>query len=115
VSDKVTLVKGLFEETLYEKLADKKFSLVLVDCDLYDATKISMEFVYPRLVEGGIIMFDDYDRVSSDDPQWGETKAVIEFCSSKNLKVNIFPEPHIIKKNDGVVIWARSIFLLTTW
>lgn len=100
VSDKITIIEGLFEETLYEKLADKKFSLVLVDCDLYDATKFSMEFVYPRLVQGGIIMFDDYDRVNRDEPTCGETTAVDEFCSAKNLKVNIFPEPHIVKHFD---------------
>ena len=52
VVDNVVLVKGLFENTLYEKLSDKKFSLVLVDCDLYDATKLSLEFVYPRMEKG---------------------------------------------------------------
>jgi len=100
VSEKISLVEGLFEETLYEKLSDKKFSLVLVDCDLYDATKYCMEFVYPRLTKGGVIMFDDYDRVNRDDPVGGETKAVDEFCESNNLTVNLFPEPHIIKPHD---------------
>jgi len=97
VSDKITLVEGLFEKTLYEKLTDKKFSLVLVDCDLYDATKFAMKFVYPRLVKGGTVVFDEYDVVDVDQPACGETTAVNEFCSSENLTVNLFPVPHIIK------------------
>jgi len=95
VSDTITIVKGLFEDTLYQKLSDKKFSLVLVDCDLYDATKLSMEFIFPRMVKGGIIMFDDYDRVNKQEATCGETTAVDEFCSTHNLKVEEFPEPHL--------------------
>ena len=97
VDEHIVLVEGLFEDTLYKQLSDKKFSLVLVDCDLYDATKFSLKFVYPRLVDGGIIMFDDYDRVNRDVPVGGETKAVNEFCEANNIKVNIFPEPYIVK------------------
>lgn len=95
VADKITLVKGLFEDTLHQKLSDKKFSLVLVDCDLYDATKLSLEFVYPRMAKGGIIMFDDYDRVNRDQATCGETTAADEFCKEKNLNIEMFPEPHI--------------------
>lgn len=97
VNDKIFLVDGLFEDTLYQKLHEKKFSLVLVDCDIYDATKLGMEFVYPRLVKGGIIMFDDYDRVTKNEPVSGETVAVNEFCSAKKIKIELFPEPYIRK------------------
>ena len=97
VDDKITIIKGLFEETLYKSLSEKKFSVVLIDCDVYDAAKFSLEFVYPRLVEGGIIMFDDYDRVDRKNPIWGETKAVDEYCSEHNIKVNIQPIPHCRK------------------
>jgi len=99
VEEKIELIEGLFENTLYQKLTNKKFSLVLVDCDIYDATKISMEFVYPRMVKNGIIMFDDYDRVSKNEPVSGETVAVNEFCKNKNIPIELFPEPHIKKTN----------------
>jgi hypothetical protein len=97
VSDNIILIKGLFEETLFQTLSDKKFSLVLIDCDVYDATKIALEFVYPRLIKNGIIMFDDYEKANKNNPLWGETRAVDEFFSKKNIQVNTFPEPHIIK------------------
>jgi len=97
VDDKITIIEGLFEETLLKSLSEQKFSMVLLDCDLYDAAKFSLEFAYPRLVEGGLIMFDDYDRTGRNNPEWGETKAVDEFCSSHNIKVNLHPVPHFRK------------------
>jgi len=87
VDDKITIIEGFFEETLPKFLSGKKFSMILVDCDLYDSTKFSLEFVYPRLVKGGMIMFDDYDRVDKNNPGWGETKAVDEFCSSRKIHI----------------------------
>jgi len=98
VDDKIILVKGLFENTLYSELAEKQFSLVFIDCDLYDATKYSLEFVWPRLSKKGFIIFDDYDVVALDMKRaWGESKAVDEFCARKKIKLHVDPEPMLIK------------------
>lgn len=97
VDDKIDLIKGLFEETLDKKLSKQKFSFVLLDCDIYDSAKYCLEFVYPRLEKGGIIMFDDYDRFDKDNPSWGETTAVNEFCATRKIEVNLHPVPHIKK------------------
>lgn len=98
VSNKIEIVKGLFEETLYQKLADKKFSFILVDCDLYDATKYSLKYAYPRLSTNGIVMFDDYYRFDNDnEPPSGETKAVDEFCAENEIDLSLNPVPHITK------------------
>jgi len=56
----VKFYKGLFKDTLHEA-KDKRFCFVHVDCDLYQGAKDCCEFFYPRLVEGGIMMFHDYD------------------------------------------------------
>jgi len=97
VDDKITLVKGLFSETLYQQLNEKKFSFVLVDCDIYKSTKESLQFTFPRLKKGGVIMFDDYDIADRENPLWGETKAVDEFCYENKIKINMFPVLHIKK------------------
>jgi len=97
VSDKIILIKGMFEDTLYQKLSDKKFSLVFVDCNLYDSTKFGLEFAYPRLVKGGIIGFDEYEDESAGVPYFGETVAANEFCKKNNIKIILRPIPHIIK------------------
>ena len=95
VDDKIQLLEGLFEDTLNEKLANNNFSIVLIDCDLYDATKYCLEFVYPRLNKNGLIILDDYQNL--ENPEWGETKAADEFCSSYGTKVILSPMSHIVK------------------
>lgn len=97
VSDKITLIKGKFEDTLYRDLTEKKFSLVFVDCNLYDSTKFGLEFTYPRLVKEGIIGFDEYEEASKGVPYFGETVAANEFCKTNNVEIILRPIPHIIK------------------
>jgi len=41
-------------------LADRRFSLVHVDVDLYEPTRDSLAFFGPRMHEGGLIVIDDY-------------------------------------------------------
>ena len=99
VDDKIVLVKGPFEDTLYSELAEKQFSYVFVDCDLYDATKYSLDFVWLRLSKNGFIIFDEYEGRPLDmkRSKWGETKAVNEFCDEKKIKIHLYPEPMLIK------------------
>lgn len=55
----ITLIKGYFPESA-DSIADQKFSFVHIDFDFYQGMKSGIEFFYPRLVEGGIIVLDDY-------------------------------------------------------
>ncbi len=52
VDDKIVLLKGMFEETLFQKLNNNSFSFVFVDCNLYDSTRFGLEFMYPRISNG---------------------------------------------------------------
>jgi len=94
--NKVTLLKGMFEETLYQKLGDKKFSVVFMDCNLYQSTKFALEFSYPRVSQGGVIAFDEYEE-GKDKPYFGETIATNEFCDKYGTTVTLTPIPHIKK------------------
>lgn len=98
VEDKITLVKGMFEETLYQQIKDQKFSFVFVDCNLYDSTKYGLEFAYPRMSKDAIVAFDEYEHESKGIPYFGETKAANEFCKKNNIEIKLTPIPHIIKK-----------------
>ncbi len=84
LDDKIFLVKGMFEETLYQKLFERKYSLVFIDCDLYNSTKISLDYSLPRLVKHGIIAFDEYESEEKETPAYGETMAANEFCKKIN-------------------------------
>ena len=71
----IIIHKGYFPETTSACL-NEKFALVNIDVDLYNPTKAGLEFFYPRLSEGGVILIHDYN----DD--WPElVRAVDTFCS----------------------------------
>ena len=60
------------------------FALVSIDVDLCNPTKAGLEFFYPRLTPGGVILVHDYN----DD--WPELmKAVNDFCLS--IPENLIP------------------------
>lgn len=51
---------GLFPETA-RGLEEARFSFVHVDADLYESTRDAIAFFWPRMVAGGIMVFDDVD------------------------------------------------------
>lgn len=61
----------------FEGLENIQFSFIHIDLDLYESIKDALEFMYPRLVTGGAIIFDDYGYASCP----GARKAVDEFVS----------------------------------
>jgi hypothetical protein len=50
---------GLFPRSA-ESVADRRFSFVHLDLDLADGTASALDFFYPRLLPGGVIIGDDY-------------------------------------------------------
>ncbi len=52
--------KGWVPSEFY-KVENKSFRFVHIDVDLYKPTLESLNFFYPRLVEGGVIVCDDYN------------------------------------------------------
>jgi hypothetical protein len=77
----VFVYKGLFPGTS-EPIKDKRFSVVHLDVDLYQGTKDSLEFFYPRMNKGAVLISHDY--VGHE----GVHKAFDEFLADK-------PEPVI--------------------
>ena len=78
------LIEGDIKSTIPKFLKNNpslKISLLHIDVDVYEPTKIILENLYDRIVKGGILMLDDYGTIA------GETKAVDEFF--KELKPNI--------------------------
>lgn len=71
--------KGVFPDTASMVSPDVSFAMVHLDCDLYVPTKAALEFFYPRMSPGGIMILHDY---------WSECwagipRAVDEFLSDK--------------------------------
>jgi O-methyltransferase len=57
--DFVKLYKGWIPERFGE-ISGRKFSFVHIDVDLYEPTKDSLNFFFPKLINGGSIVIDDY-------------------------------------------------------
>lgn len=80
---KWNLVPGLIEDTVGGKkpkdLGIEKIAIAFIDCDLGEPTRVALEFISSALVEGGIIIFDDYFAYKGNSNK-GEAGAFREFC-----------------------------------
>lgn len=75
-TDSVTFVDGRFPQSIPHDLYGLQYSLVHIDCDLYEPAKAGLEFFYPRVSPGGLLIIHDYA-----NPYWGGIKrAVDEYC-----------------------------------
>lgn len=80
------IVEGRIEDTL-SRFAPDSLALGFFDCDLYSPTKVGLEILWPRLVPGGILVFDEYGHEA-----WpGETKAVDDFVAANGLTLLRLP------------------------
>jgi O-methyltransferase len=79
--------KGWIPKTFEDVPEDAKCAFAHVDCDLYEPTKASLEFILPRLSEGGLIVVDDFDfwrhpgiRLAIEEllPVWPKLKGRVE-------------------------------------
>ncbi|MBA7716158.1 hypothetical protein ES703_125223 [subsurface metagenome] len=59
IKNRITLVKGLFSDTL-PKYRGSKIALLHIDVDLYESYKDALRFLWPKVSDGGIIAFDEY-------------------------------------------------------
>ena len=57
--ENVTLVRGTFPNSAGDLSPD--IALAHLDFDWYESTKAALEWVLPKLVPGGVIVFDDYE------------------------------------------------------
>ena len=75
--DKVHLVKGDAVQTIPAFVKDHGHlvvSLLFMDFDLYEPTRVALEHFVPRMPKGAVLAFDELD-----NPLWpGETMALLE-------------------------------------
>ena len=93
--DKVKLHLGYFPQTS-AGLEQEKFSLVNIDVDLYKPTKAGLDFFYPRLAPGGVILVHDHHH------RWeGVMRAISEFRLRNNAIICPIPD-----KDDTIIIFG---------
>ena len=81
-TSRISLHEGFFSDELFQALEGKcefgRASLVYVDCDLYSSTVPVLRFIRERLVDGTIVLFDDYNCFGRSDDK-GQRRALREF------------------------------------
>jgi O-methyltransferase len=78
------LYPGWFPDR-FDQVADRTFAFVHVDVDLYEPTRHAIEFFYPRMAPGGVILLDDHGLITCP----GATRAVEEYMADR-------PEPIVL-------------------
>lgn len=75
--DNILYIKGKVENTLKKKKnVPKKISVLRLDTDFYQSTKLELEILYPKLTIGGYLIIDDFG-------YWkGSKKACLEYFNN---------------------------------
>jgi len=88
--EKIQLVKGDALTTMPEFIEKNKHficSMLYLDFDLYEPTKLALEIFVPRMPKGALLVFDELNH-----PDWpGETQAAMEIMGIRNLELRNFP------------------------
>jgi O-methyltransferase len=58
--DNVELLQGVFPEDTGDRIPASTFRLCHCDVDVYESAKGVLDWVWPRLATGGVVVFDDY-------------------------------------------------------
>lgn len=98
----INIVPGFFNQTT-KNLQTEKIAILHLDGDLYESIKIPLLNLAPKIVNGGIVVIDDFEVISTDreaDEFPGARLAVNEFLSNnKNFlyKTSIRGTPYLVK------------------
>jgi hypothetical protein len=73
----------------FRDLAERRYRFVHVDVDLYDPTYDCLNYFFPRLVPGGLIVCDDYN--------WpGARNALEDFCAAHGTSLDVTPHDQAV-------------------
>jgi hypothetical protein len=96
INPNVNYLKGFVKDVLEPSVCNiDKISLLRVDVDAYSATREVLEFLYPKVVSGGMIIFDDGDIDSA-------RLAIGEFFQKENITLNTCPATHPGELRTGI-------------
>ena len=84
--DRVTLVKGWYDDTLNDatvaRLGLKRTSLVMIDCVIYPSTVAVLRFIEPMIGDSAVLIFDDWARRDTHLKGQGQKRAFDEFLAA---------------------------------
>jgi len=92
---KLSLIQGDATKTIPQFVEENPHlvvSLLFMDFDLYEPTRVALEHFLPRMPRGAVVAFDELD-----NPLWpGETQAMLEFLQDYRFQLKRLPfDPYI--------------------
>jgi O-methyltransferase len=78
-------------------MPEQLFSLVHVDVDIYASVLSCCEYFFPRMVAGGVLVFDDYGMVTCE----GAKIALDEFCAAHGQTPIYLPSGQCLPSRAG--------------
>ncbi len=95
--DKVKIYKGWFEHTVPIAAPNiDAVSFFILDCGFYSANKVCMDFLYKKVVSGGVVLIDNYYTSPG-------CKLAIDQCLAK-----LGEKQNIIKFNKDCIYWIKK-------
>jgi len=88
-AERLTLVDGDITNTALQFTETKpgfRISLLHLDLDVGPPTLAALKALWPRVVKGGIVVFDEYAV-----HKWSESEAVDEFFKDKDVSIRTLP------------------------
>jgi hypothetical protein len=80
----------------FERNTHLQFKLVFLDCGIYDVVSSSLKHFWPRLTNGGIMLFDHFNHEFAP----GETRAIKEFMPDAKIRTFQYgwmPTAYVVK------------------
>lgn len=78
----IEIVKGFFDQTL-KLYTGRPIALLHIDADLYSSYQTALKELFPRVIKGGVVLFDEY----AESTPAGPSKAIDEYFKGTNYKI----------------------------
>lgn len=95
-------IKGWFELTMPEaSRMIQPIAILRLDGDLYNSTYVCLKYLYPKVIDGGLIIVDDYALP-------GCKQAVKDYWHNADIKI---PYVNTVEnnKNSTVIFWTKKL------
>jgi hypothetical protein len=109
LQDTVIPIRGFFAESVKEIAEDQRFCFAHIDGDLYESVHVALKNIFDRVVEGGVIVIDDFFH-----PAQGPARAASDYFNERGIYPLYhvsFPYSVFILKGQGAdsVDYPRSV------
>jgi O-methyltransferase len=91
----VEVLVGIFPEDTGSQVADRAFAFAHIDVDVYDGARDAFDWLLPRLVPGGVVVFDDYGSTAT-----GGIRALVD-------ELHGHPDLAVVRNLNGQAVAVR--------